>query len=397
MSTSSRLLRLLSLLQTPRDWTGVGARRSGWRSARGPCATTSSACATSATRSTRPAGRSAATGWRRGRRCRRCCSRTTRRWRSRSAADGDGRGGRPGIEETSLRALAKLEQVLPPRLRRQVATAPERDDAGPARPAGPDRRPAGARPSSRGSPASTSRSASTTPTARRGVDPAARRAVPDRATPASAGTSWRGTSTAPTGGRSASTGCAPGCRRDRGSRRARSPTRRPRRWSPAASRPRRAGTRRGSSSTCRRTGSRSGVGPWIGHGRAARRERHACSSRAPSGSRTWRSTSGLLGADFRVTEPPELVEALRVLARRYVWARQRASSGVTRPPGQTSGPPITPTRSPDRSTSRRSTTPSSATCWAASTPPRCARRRTSCSWLRSGDTGCSFDPARPGS
>jgi predicted DNA-binding transcriptional regulator YafY len=31
-------------------------------------------------------------------------------------------GGVTGIEETSLRALAKLEQVLPPRLRRQVAT-----------------------------------------------------------------------------------------------------------------------------------------------------------------------------------------------------------------------------------------------------------------------------------
>ena len=31
-------------------------------------------------------------------------------------------GAVTGIEETSLRALAKLEQVLPPRLRRQVST-----------------------------------------------------------------------------------------------------------------------------------------------------------------------------------------------------------------------------------------------------------------------------------
>ncbi len=29
---------------------------------------------------------------------------------------------------------------------------------------------------------------------------------------------------------------------------------------------------------------------------------------------------GMLGADFRVTEPPELVEALRVLATRYAGA-----------------------------------------------------------------------------
>ena len=36
------------------------------------------------------------------------------------AANGGRRRGRPGIEETSLQALAKLQQVLPPRLRRRV-------------------------------------------------------------------------------------------------------------------------------------------------------------------------------------------------------------------------------------------------------------------------------------
>ena len=50
-------------------------------------------------------------------------------------------GAVTGIEETSLRALAKLEQVLPPRLRRQVRHAPGRDRPGPARSAGTDRRP----------------------------------------------------------------------------------------------------------------------------------------------------------------------------------------------------------------------------------------------------------------
>ena len=138
------------------------------------------------------------------------------------------------------------------------------------------------------------------------VVPAARRAVPDRATPASAGTSWRGTWTATTGGRSASTGCGPGCRRDRGSRRARSPTRRSRRWSRAASRPRRAGTRLGSSSTCRRTGCRSAWGRGSGTVEPLDDERSMLDDRRRA-DRGPRGPPRPARRGLPVTEPPELV------------------------------------------------------------------------------------------
>ncbi len=121
MGTSSRLLRLLSLLQTPRDWTGselasrlevsprtirndierlralgypVHATRGsvgGYRLEAGasmpPLLLEDDEAVAVAI------GLRTATG-----------------------------GAVTGIEETSLRALAKLEQVLPPRLRRQVST-----------------------------------------------------------------------------------------------------------------------------------------------------------------------------------------------------------------------------------------------------------------------------------
>ncbi len=120
MSTSARLLRLLSLLQTPRDWTGseladrlevsqrtirndrsaAGARLPGARHAG-----TVGGYRLEAGASLPPLllddeeavavaiGLRTATG-----------------------------GAVTGIEETSLRALAKLEQVLPPRLRSRVST-----------------------------------------------------------------------------------------------------------------------------------------------------------------------------------------------------------------------------------------------------------------------------------
>ncbi len=121
MSTSGRLLRLLSLLQTPRDWTGgelanrlevsprtirndierlrdlgypVHASRGsvgGYRLEAGtsmPPLLLDDDEAVAVALGLRTATRGAVTG----------------------------------IEETSLRALAKLEQVLPPRLRHQVAT-----------------------------------------------------------------------------------------------------------------------------------------------------------------------------------------------------------------------------------------------------------------------------------
>ena len=116
LETSARLLRLLSLLQAPRVWPGAElAGRLG--SARARCATTSSACAGSATPWRRAAG--AAGGYRLGA----------------GAAmpplllDDDeavavvvglrAAAGRAvaGLDEAAPRALAKLTQVLPPRLR----------------------------------------------------------------------------------------------------------------------------------------------------------------------------------------------------------------------------------------------------------------------------------------
>ena len=121
MGTSSRLLRLLSLLQTPRDWTGIELAqrlevsprtiRNDVERLRGlgyPVHATRGSVGgyrLEAGASLPPLlleddeavavaiGLRTATG-----------------------------GAVTGIEETSLRALAKLEQVLPPRLRRQVGT-----------------------------------------------------------------------------------------------------------------------------------------------------------------------------------------------------------------------------------------------------------------------------------
>jgi predicted DNA-binding transcriptional regulator YafY len=121
MGTSGRLLRLLSLLQTPRDWTGAELARRLEVSARTIRNDVERLRALGypvhATRGSvggyrLEAGSSlppllleddeavaVAIGLR--------------------TATG---GAVTGIEETSLRALAKLEQVLPPRLRRQVST-----------------------------------------------------------------------------------------------------------------------------------------------------------------------------------------------------------------------------------------------------------------------------------
>jgi predicted DNA-binding transcriptional regulator YafY len=121
MSTPSRLLRLLSLLQTPRDWTGaelasrlevsprtirndierlralgypVHATRGSVGGYRLEAGTSMPPLLLEDDEAVAVAiGLRTATG-----------------------------GAVTGIEETSLRALAKLEQVLPPRLRRQVST-----------------------------------------------------------------------------------------------------------------------------------------------------------------------------------------------------------------------------------------------------------------------------------
>ena len=87
----------------------------------GRCATTSSGCASWATRSTEPKGRPAAIGSDRALSSRPSFSTTTRRspWRSGCAARP--RGSVAGIEEASARALAKMQQLLPVPLRRRVS------------------------------------------------------------------------------------------------------------------------------------------------------------------------------------------------------------------------------------------------------------------------------------
>ena len=209
-------------------------------------------------------------------------------------------GAVTGIEETSLRALAKLEQVLPPRLRRQVSTLQGVTRAGPARAAGPDRGPGDA---DRDRP----------PRARplhaplRLLGPARRRprsggsSRTGSSTPASAGTSSRGTSTGRTGGRSASTACAQGMspgprftpraadrRGGRGPRRARRPA------------ARRASTRPGSSSRRRRRELVERWGPMLGT--VTPIDETSCTIHA--GADTVEQLAawlGMLGVDFRVT------------------------------------------------------------------------------------------------
>ena len=117
--TSSRLLELLALLQARRDWPGAELAERLGVSARTirrdverlrelgyPVESVSG-----------PAG-----GYRcgPGPRCRRCCSTRTRRSRSPSACAPPRAPRSSGIEETAVRALVKLEQVLPAHLRRRV-------------------------------------------------------------------------------------------------------------------------------------------------------------------------------------------------------------------------------------------------------------------------------------
>ena len=121
LETSARLLRLLSLLQSRRDWTGaeladrlgVGLRTvrrdiDRLRDLGYPVDATPGV----------------AGGYRLGvgrRRCRRCCWTTRRRWPWRSACTRRPRAAWPGSRRASLRALTKLQQMLPSRLRHRVS------------------------------------------------------------------------------------------------------------------------------------------------------------------------------------------------------------------------------------------------------------------------------------
>ena len=121
MTTSARLLRLLSLLQTPRDWTGAELAQ---RLEVSPRTVRNDIERLRAIGYPVHATRGSVGGYR----LEAGTSMPPLLLEDdeavavaiglRTAAS----GAVTGIEETSLRALAKLEQVLPPRLRRQVST-----------------------------------------------------------------------------------------------------------------------------------------------------------------------------------------------------------------------------------------------------------------------------------
>ena len=201
LKTSTRLLQLLTLLQTPailvrrRAGPGAGRDHPDRAQRRRPAARSRLSGARVAGRGRRlPAGRRAPS-------CRRCCSTTTRRWRWPSAWPAPPPARSAGIEETSLRALAKLEQVMPARVRRRFQTVQQAIVAMP-RSRAVGRR---ARPDHHRRRLPRQRAAALRlPQPRRR---AARCATPSRtawSTTAAAGTWWPGTAIAPTGARSAS-------------------------------------------------------------------------------------------------------------------------------------------------------------------------------------------------
>ena len=151
-----------------------------------------------------PEARPAATGWAPAPRCRRCCSTTTRRSPSPSGCARGRRRGRRASRRPRCAALAKLEQVLPARLRRRV-DALRRHRAAAGAGAGPRSTPRRSTCSPR---RAATASASASPTAATTATATARdgRAATGWCTRAGAGTWSPGTSTATTGARSGSTG-----------------------------------------------------------------------------------------------------------------------------------------------------------------------------------------------
>ena len=227
-------------------------------------------------------------------------------------------GGTDGIEASSMRALAKLEQVLPARLRSRVHALQTHTvlvrrrshstvDRGPPHDAGRDL-PRPSRPALRlRGPA-------------RIRQPASCRAPSALSMPRVAGTWSPGTPTGRTGGRSGSTGSAPRSSPGTGSA--------PRELSdeeitalisrgvpPAARRYR---TRVTILAPAAAIAER--IGPWVGTLEPIDALDLLPRHRAPTTSTSSRSTSGLLNVDFIVTEPPELVTHLHALGERYARA-----------------------------------------------------------------------------
>jgi predicted DNA-binding transcriptional regulator YafY len=121
MGTSGRLLRLLSLLQTPRDWTGVELAQ---RLEVSPRTIRNDVERLRALGYPVHATRGSVGGYRldAGTSLPPLLLEDDEAVAVAIGLRTATGGAVTGIEETSLRALAKLEQVLPPRLRRQVST-----------------------------------------------------------------------------------------------------------------------------------------------------------------------------------------------------------------------------------------------------------------------------------
>ena len=133
-------------------------------------------------------------------------------------ADGGRRRGRPASRRSSLRALAKLEQVLPARLRSRV-NALQTHTVLVTGAAGPDGRRGGPDAAGRDLPRPSRACASTTRTGTAARASAGSSRI-GWSTPAGAGTWSPGTPTGTTGGRSGSIGSGRTCRSAAGSRRA---------------------------------------------------------------------------------------------------------------------------------------------------------------------------------
>jgi predicted DNA-binding transcriptional regulator YafY len=121
MGTSARLLRLLSLLQTPRDWTGTELAQ---RLEVSPRTIRNDVERLRALGYPVHATRGSVGGYRleAGASMPPLLLEDDEAVAVAIGLRTATAGGVTGIEETSLRALAKLEQVLPPRLRHQVST-----------------------------------------------------------------------------------------------------------------------------------------------------------------------------------------------------------------------------------------------------------------------------------
>ena len=219
-----------------------------------------------------------------------------------------------GIEETSVRALVKLEQVLPSHLRRRVNALGSALATLPA--SGPMVDPAGAHDDRRAPAATASACASPTAAARRRTA-AASSSRTASSTSAGAGTSSRGTASARTGAPSASTASSaprrPGTRFEPralpggepgGLRRRRACATRPSRYQARV--------------TLHARGRRAAeLAAYLwGTVEAAGADR--CEYATSDDSLDWLAMRiGMLGFDFEVHEPPELVERFAELAARF--------------------------------------------------------------------------------